>query len=117
MPARSTREVFEDHLNKRMKGQTEQDIEQNYAEDVVLLTGTGIFRGREGVRQSAAELAHYVPDATFTYRTRLVEGENAFLEWEAQSSRGPVCDGADGFVIRDGRIVAQTIHYTVRDGA
>lgn len=37
-----------------------------------------------------------------------------FLEWTARAADGSrVEDGADSFVIRDGRIRAQTIHYTV----
>ncbi len=54
-----------------------------------------------------------LPQATFQYRTRLVDGEMAFLEWTAQAEGTEVKDGADSFLIRDGRILAQTIHYTV----
>jgi len=43
----------------------------------------------------------------------LVEGELGFLEWSARGSGAEVEDGADSYLIRDGRIVAQTIHYTV----
>jgi hypothetical protein len=43
-----------------------------------------------------------------------VVGELAFLKWTARCPRAEVGDGADSFWIRDGRIVAQTIHYTVR---
>jgi hypothetical protein len=37
-----------------------------------------------------------------------------FLEWTARSDEAKIEDGADSFCIRDGRIVAQTIHYTVQ---
>ncbi len=37
----------------------------------------------------------------------------AFLEWTPRSDSAKLEDGADFFCIRDGRIVAQTIHYTV----
>lgn len=43
----------------------------------------------------------------------LVAGEMAFLEWTAASKKAIVEDGADSYLIRDGRIVAQTIHYTI----
>jgi hypothetical protein len=33
--------------------------------------------------------------------------------WTATSSAGSVEDGLDSYVIRDGRIQAQTIHYTL----
>lgn len=55
-----------------------------------------------------------LPEATFEYRTRLVEGEMGFLEWSGRSASTLADDGADSYLIRDGRIVAQTIHYTVR---
>ena len=35
------------------------------------------------------------------------------FEWTADGPTARVRDGADSFVIRDGRIVVQTIHYTV----
>jgi hypothetical protein len=44
----------------------------------------------------------------------LVVGNYAFLEWRGDAERVTVEDGADSFVIHDGRIVMQSIHYTVR---
>jgi len=96
-----------------MQGRVEEDIQQNYAEDVIILTGVGTFRGHDGIRQTAANLHHYQPNATYFYRTKRVEDDIAFLEWTSESTVGNVRDGADSFVIRDGKIVAQTIHYTV----
>ena len=50
---------------------------------------------------------------TFTSANRLVDGDVAFLEWTVEAEGARVRDGADSFVVRDGRIVAQTSHYTV----
>jgi SnoaL-like domain len=113
---RSTRDVLEDHLRLRRRGagKVEEDITRNYAEDVVLLTGFGVFRGHDGVRRSAQILHEQLPCARYQYLTRLVDGEMAFLEWAARCPTARVEDGADSYLIRDGRIVAQTIHYTVR---
>jgi DNA-binding MarR family transcriptional regulator len=39
----------------------------------------------------------------------------ALLSWSAQASDGSrTCHGGDSFVVRDGRIVAQTIHFEVK---
>lgn len=112
--ARSTQEVFDDHLRLREQGDTDADIARNYAEDVVLLSGTGIHHGHPGAHETARILARYMPNATWEYRTRLVDGDYAFLEWTGRAPDGrEVCDGADSFTIRDGRIVCQTMHYTV----
>jgi hypothetical protein len=110
---RSTQEVFEDHLRAGFWGTVEQDIERNYAQDVVLLTGHGLLRGHDGLRHLAKRLRDELPECTYEYRTMLVAGEMAFLEWKAVSKKATVEDGADSYLIRDGRIVAQTVHYTI----
>jgi hypothetical protein len=92
----------------------EEDIARNYAEDVVLLTAQGADRGLEGVRRSVRLLLARLPCLVYEYRTQLVEGEVAFLDWAARCPTACVEDGADSFLIRGGRIVAQTIHYTVK---
>jgi len=113
--SRSTHDVFEDHLQKRMAGKLEEDIAANFAPDVILLTGTGMLHGQDGVRTSARQLEHYLGGTDFTFTSKLVEGEYAFLEWRGENKHKVVCDGADSFVIRDGKIVMQSIHYTVQD--
>ncbi|HEX7025746.1 MAG TPA: nuclear transport factor 2 family protein [Gammaproteobacteria bacterium] len=114
MTVRTAYNILRDHLEKARLGKIEDDLARNYAEDVVLLTGYGVHRGHEGARDLEQLLQRQLPDARFTYRTIEVEGDVGFLEWSATSSNGNyVNDGADSYVIRNGRIVAQTIHYTV----
>jgi hypothetical protein len=54
-----------------------------------------------------------LPDVTFEYVQQWVEGEVAMLVWDARSSAGIVRGAADTFLIRNGRIVVQTIQYRV----
>jgi hypothetical protein len=110
---RSAKEVFEDHLRLGREGSAEEDLPRNYSEDVVVLTGRGVYRGHEGLQKLARLLREELPEARIEYRTTLIEGDVAFLEWTAASATARVEDGADSFVIREGQIVAQTIHYTV----
>lgn len=113
---RATEAVLEDHLWRSRHGTIDEDLRWNYAEDVILLTSKGRFRGHDGMRQLNETLLSELPGATFEYRTLLVEGEVGFLEWTARSEAARVTDGADSYVVRQGRIVAQTIHYTLRRG-
>ncbi len=112
--SRTTEQVFEDHLSRALRGDTAGDIATNFAPDVVLLTGLGVFRGHAGVAESRRHLGLDLPDARFTYVTKIVHGDYAFLEWTGESGHTTVDDGADGLVIVDGLIRMQTIHYTVR---
>jgi hypothetical protein len=110
-------EVLEDHVRLRSQGDLETDLERNYADDVVVLCELGALKGRAAIRKSARQLGLQLPDAEFQFPTKLVEGEHAFLVWKARSERFEVEDGADSFVTRDGRIVAQTIFYRLSKGS
>jgi len=111
---RSSIAVLDDHLRESQTGSIEADLARNYSEDLVVLTGRGVYRGHQGLRQLAQRLREELPEATFEYRTRLIEGEMGFLEWTGHSPVAEVEDGADSYLIREGKIVAQTIHYTVK---
>lgn len=112
---RTPRQVLEDHLDKYKTGSVEEDLKLNFSKEVVMLTTFGVYRGHEGMRQLADLLWEQLPEMTFTYENFQVEGEVGFLEWSADSKSTYVKDGADSYVVRDGLIVAQTIHYTVCD--
>ena len=112
---RSTRDVIEAHIARRRGGEVERDIERNFAPDVVVLHANGAVLGHDGVRTSAGRLHEQLPDARFDIRALHVHEEYAYLEWSARSERYAVEDGADSFVVRDGRIVMQTIHYTLEE--
>lgn len=114
--ARSTKEVVEDHLRRRLVGDLEGDLARNYSEDVAVLSAVGIHRGHDGVRHLADILHTYLPDRGYQYRQVLCSGEVGMLQWTAEGPNIDVDDGADSYLVRDGRIVAQTIHYSVGRG-
>lgn len=115
MSGHDTRRVLDDHLARRMEGDLEGDLRANYATDVVCLSLTGVRHGWDGVRAQAAELRELLPDATYRYRKLLTEGEFGMLVWDGDGDGTKVRDGVDSFVVRDGRIVAQAVHYHVVD--
>ncbi|NED52878.1 nuclear transport factor 2 family protein [Micromonospora aurantiaca] len=115
--ARPAREVLDEHLRLSNEGRFAEDIERNVAPDCVVLDRRGVFRGHDGVRKLAQWLSAELPGAHFTYTTVLIEDRIGFLEWTADAPGARVRDGADSYVIEDGWIVAQTIHYTVEPTA
>jgi hypothetical protein len=112
---RTTQEVLDDHLRLADELDLEADLERNVAEGIVILTGRGLFHGHAGVRELARQLMEEVPSGEWTYHQRLVAGRMAFLEWTVDSGSFRVPDGADSYLIEDGKIQAQTIHYTLTD--
>lgn len=77
-----------------------------------LLSAEGINHGHDGVRRLAGILRTYLPTGDYDYGR--VDGDVGMLEWSGRCSSADteVHDGVDSFVIQDGLIVAQTIHYS-----
>jgi hypothetical protein len=114
---RSAEEVLDDHLRLAAENDLDGDLARNVADDIVILTGRGTFHGCDGVRELARQLMDEIPSGEWVYRNRLVAGRMAFLEWTVEAGPYRIPDGADSYLIEDGLIVAQTIHYTVTDAA
>lgn len=114
LAVRDARKVLEDHLDRRDEGDLEADLARNYHPDVLLLSAEGVNRGHDGVRALAAVLDRYIPRGQYSYRRLLTDGEIGMLEWSGHFYDGEEAthDGVDSFVIQDGLIVAQTIHFS-----
>lgn len=122
LSTRTAREVLDDHLDiantwgggGSFEDVLEADLRRNVAEDVVVLINRGVFLGHEGVRQLAMMLADELPEhREFGYTHASAEGRVALLEWTYEDSSVRVRDGVDSYLIEGGKIVGQTIHYTV----
>jgi predicted SnoaL-like aldol condensation-catalyzing enzyme len=89
-------------------------IVSDFAEEAVILSATGVVRGREEVRKAFARLLDDLPQAAWDLKTTLFEGDVLYLEWAATAEGHRVDDGVDTFIFDDGLIRLQTIHYTVK---
>lgn len=111
---RSTREVIEDHLALRREHDLGADVERNYADDLLVMAKDGVFRGKDGIRKTARILQENLPDATYRYELLRVADDYALLGWSATAANGArTRHGADAFVVKDGLIAVQIIHYDV----
>ena len=118
---RTAREVLDDHLNLAkewtdlpLEQLLEDDLRRNVAEDIVILINRGTFHGHAGVKELARMLSEELPEhEAFEYTYVSAEGRIGLLEWSYRDSTVVVRDGVDSYLIEDGKIVAQTIHYTL----
>jgi hypothetical protein len=121
LSSRTAGQVLDDHLNiangwvdASFERILDEDLRRNVAEEIVILINRGVFRGHEGVRQLAWMLAEELPEHhAFQYTHVAAEGRIGLLEWAYEDSKVRVRDGVDSYLIEHGKIVAQTIHYTV----
>ena len=87
------------------------DVEAIMADDAALITPEGTLKGPAQIRSLFAEIfANMFPaDKTSLNLTKqVVEGEIAYILWSGNSTFYNAPFATDTFVIRDGKIVAQT---------
>jgi hypothetical protein len=72
-----------------------------------------VHRGIDEIRACHRQLTEDLPNARYEYKTVVVEQSVGFLEWSADSDAGRVDTGVDSYVIGDGYIRAQTVHYAL----
>jgi hypothetical protein len=110
--ARTPQEVFEQHVKAVLTGDPDE-IVLDYTDDSVVITPSGVARGRGAIREAFVTLLADLPDAAWQLTTQIFEGDLLFLEWSAEAARGRADDGVDTFVFRDGMIAVQTFRYTM----
>jgi ketosteroid isomerase-like protein len=109
---RTPQEVFQHHVEALGAGDLD-GIVYDYTDDAVLITPAGTVRGKDGIRAAFVGLLADIPDAAWTLKTQIFEGDVLFLEWAAVAAATKVDDGIDTFVFADGMITTQTVRYTV----
>ena len=84
--ARTPQEVFAHHAQALGAGDLE-GIVADYAEDAVFISPAGVLRGLDGIRAAFTQLLSDVPNADWTLKTQIYEGDVLFLEWAADAVR------------------------------
>jgi ketosteroid isomerase-like protein len=106
----STNDVLEHHLQCFGGGDLE-GILSDYTADAVLFTPDGPLIGPDAIRPLfEAMFAEFgKPGASFAMQTQSVEGDYAYILWTAETADNVYELGTDTFVVRDGKIVAQSL--------
>jgi len=107
--AATAKEVVEQHLKCFSEGDL-QGILADYAPDAVFFTSGGTFRGADEIRPLfQAMIAEFgKPGAAFRMKHQSVEGDYAYIVWTAETADNVYELGTDTFVVRKGKIVAQS---------
>ena len=111
----TTEDVLDRHLEAFSAQDTEATME-DYADDAVVITQGAVHRGREEIgdwfeHELFPEFAQ--SGVSFSLEERTVEGEYAYIVWRAETPDNTYEFATDTFVVRDGKIVAQTLGTVV----
>jgi len=114
--AMSTKEVLERHLKCFGSGDL-AGLLADYVPDTVVFRPNG-FGGPGGVAKGPTALREVFsivlaefarPDTRFELRQQAIEGDYGYIVWEAETAQNVYELGSDTFIVKDGKIVAQSI--------
>ena len=105
----STNEVVDHHL-KSFRDRDLEGILSDYAPDAILFTPDGPLRGAEAMTPLfQAMIAEFgKPGAVFSMKRQSVDGDYAYILWTAETADNVYEVATDTFVVRDGKIMAQS---------
>src|SRR5262245_15855126 len=105
----STKDVVDRHLKCFGEGDIE-GILSDYAPGAVMFTSDGPLRGADAMRPLfQAMIAEFgKPGAAFRMKQQSVESDYAYILWTAETADNVYEVGTDTFVVRGGKIVAQS---------
>ena len=106
---KSPKEVLEHHQKALKQGDIDE-VMSDYASGAVLFTKDAALKGSDAIRHMfetfLAEFAK--PGTTLNRKQQLVDGNYAYVVWTAETTHNVYEMGTDTFVIREGKIVAQS---------
>jgi hypothetical protein len=105
-----TRNILLHHWEAFGAGNIEE-IMADYADDAILVTPEGTRKGEAQIRSLFEELFDEMfspASSSLNLSKQVVEGKIAYILWSGSSSGYDATFATDTFVIRDGKIIAQT---------
>jgi ketosteroid isomerase-like protein len=105
----TTSDVLDNHL--KCFGENDLDgVLADYSSDVVLFIPDGPLKGSDAIKPffQAIFSEFAKPGASFSMRQRYVEGDYAYILWSAETADNSYEAATDTFVVRNGKIVAQS---------
>ena len=105
----STKDVVDRHLESFGRRDLE-GILSDYAPGAVLFTPEGPLRGKDAIRPFfQAMIAEFAkPGAAFRLQRLFVDGDYAYMLWNAETADNVYELGTDTFLVRDGKTVVQS---------
>src|SRR5215470_9431204 len=105
----STKDVL-DHHTKALRDGDLNAVLADYASDAVLFTKDGRCKGPDAIRPVfAAIVSEFSKPGTKLNRTQqLIDGDYAYILWTAETADNFYEMATDTFVVREGKIVAQS---------
>jgi hypothetical protein len=102
-----------DVLDRHLKSFAEYDVDgvmADYSSDAVLFVPSGPLKGPDAIKPLfEALISEFAkPSSSFIMKLRCTEGDYAYILWSAETADNSYEFATDTFVVRNGKIVAQS---------
>ena len=106
---KTTSDILDNHLASFGRGDLEA-ILSDYAPGAVLFTPSGPLEGIDAIRSLfVGLLAEFAkPGSSFELKHQSIHGDHAYILWSAETADNRYDLATDTFVVKGGRIVAQS---------
>jgi len=108
-----------DVLNRHLGSFAEHDLDgvlADYSPDVVFFAPSGALKGPGAIKPLFQNLMAEFrkPGASFTLHQRSIDGDHAYIIWTAETADNSYLFATDTFVVRGGKIVAQSFAANIK---
>jgi ketosteroid isomerase-like protein len=108
-----------DVLDRHLKSFAEHNVDgvlADYSSDAILFTPTGPLKGPDAIKPLFQALVSEFakPGSSFTMQQRCIEGDHAYILWSAETADNSYEFATDTFVVRNGKIIAQSFAAKVK---
>jgi len=110
----TTTDVLDQHL--KCFGKNDLDgVLADYSSDAVLFVPGKSLKGADAIKPFfEAFFAEFAkPGASFSMRQQSVDGDYAYIVWSAETADNSYESATDTFVVRNGKIVAQSFEAKI----
>ncbi len=102
-----------DVLDRHLKSFAEYDVDgllADYSSDAVLFVPSGPLKGPDAIKPLFQALVSEFakPGSSFTMQQRSIDGDHAYIVWTAETADSSYEFATDTFVVRNGKIIAQS---------
>jgi ketosteroid isomerase-like protein len=103
------------HLNSFAKYDVDA-ILADYSSDAILFTPAGPLRGPTAIKPLFQTLVSEFakPGSSFTVQQRSIEGDHGYILWTGETADNAYEFATDTFVVRNGKIVAQSFAAKIK---
>jgi len=108
-----------DVLDRHLKSFAENDVDglmADYSSDAVFFAPGGPLKGPTEIKPLFEALVSEFakPGSSFRMQQRSIEGDHAYIIWTADTADNSYEFATDTFVVRDGKIVAQSFAAQIK---